>query len=49
MDLALDISKKAKRVFLSHHLQDPIGTIFPDNVVQVTEKKKTRKRAFKSL
>ncbi|XP_076668717.1 senecionine N-oxygenase-like [Andrena cerasifolii] len=34
MDLALDISKKAKRVILSHHLKDPIGTVFPGNVVQ---------------
>ncbi|XP_076245742.1 senecionine N-oxygenase isoform X1 [Calliopsis andreniformis] len=34
MDLALEISRKAKRVLLSHHLQDPIGTVFPDNVVQ---------------
>lgn len=35
MDLALEISKKAKRVILSHHLKDPIGTVFPDSVVQV--------------
>ncbi|KOC68207.1 Flavin-containing monooxygenase FMO GS-OX-like 3, partial [Habropoda laboriosa] len=34
MDLALDISRRAKRVFLSHHLNDPIGTVFPDNVIQ---------------
>ncbi|XP_031844708.2 senecionine N-oxygenase [Nomia melanderi] len=34
MDLALDISKKAKRVILSHHSRDPIGTVFPENVVQ---------------
>lgn len=37
MDLALEISKKAKRVFLSHHLKDPIGTKFPKNVVQVSD------------
>ncbi|XP_076659167.1 senecionine N-oxygenase [Halictus rubicundus] len=34
MDLALDISKKATRVILSHHLKDPIGTVFPENVIQ---------------
>ncbi|CAL7946422.1 unnamed protein product [Xylocopa violacea] len=34
MDLALDISKTAKRVYLSHHLKESIGTIFPENVVQ---------------
>ena len=35
MDLALEISKKAKRVILSHHLKETILTKFPDNVVQV--------------
>nr|XP_012151606.1 PREDICTED: senecionine N-oxygenase-like isoform X2 [Megachile rotundata] len=34
MDLALDISGYAKRVFLSHHSRDPIGTVFPSNVTQ---------------
>ncbi|XP_043256572.1 dimethylaniline monooxygenase [N-oxide-forming] 3-like [Colletes gigas] len=34
MDLALDISKKATRVILSHHTRESIGTIFPENVVQ---------------
>ncbi|KZC12907.1 PREDICTED: senecionine N-oxygenase-like [Dufourea novaeangliae] len=34
MDLAVDISKKATRVILSHHSRDPIGTVFPDNVIQ---------------
>lgn len=34
MDLALEISGTAKRVILSHHLPDPIGTVFPENVVQ---------------
>ncbi|KAL7297720.1 flavin-containing monooxygenase FMO GS-OX5-like [Trichogramma pretiosum] len=34
MDLALEISKKAKRVILSHHLKETILTKFPDNVVQ---------------
>ncbi|XP_078048296.1 senecionine N-oxygenase [Augochlora pura] len=34
MDLALDISKEAKRVILSHHLKDPIETVFPENVIQ---------------
>lgn len=42
MDLALEISAKAKRVMLSHHLKDPIGTIFPENVVQVTDEKQIR-------
>lgn len=37
MDLALEISKKAKRIILSHHLKDPIGTVFPDNVIQVND------------
>lgn len=36
MDLALEISKKAKRVLLSHHNQNPIRTVFPDNVKQVS-------------
>lgn len=35
MDLALEISKKADRVILSHHLKTPILTKFPDNVIQV--------------
>ncbi|XP_029156619.1 senecionine N-oxygenase-like [Nylanderia fulva] len=34
MDLALEISKNANRVILSHHLTDPILTVFPENVVQ---------------
>ncbi|XP_043280179.1 flavin-containing monooxygenase FMO GS-OX5-like isoform X2 [Venturia canescens] len=34
MDLALEISKKAKHVILSHHNKDPIHTVFPANVVQ---------------
>ncbi|XP_011497965.1 PREDICTED: flavin-containing monooxygenase FMO GS-OX4-like [Ceratosolen solmsi marchali] len=34
MDLALEISKKAKRVILSHHLKETILTKFPNNVVQ---------------
>ncbi|KAJ8682282.1 hypothetical protein QAD02_018074 [Eretmocerus hayati] len=34
MDLALEISRKAKRVILSHHLKETILTKFPDNVVQ---------------
>ncbi|XP_076280269.1 senecionine N-oxygenase [Lasioglossum baleicum] len=34
MDLALDISRKATRVILSHHSKDPIGTVFPGNVIQ---------------
>ena len=42
MDLALEISGKAKRVILSHHLKDPIGTIFPENVVQVTDEKQIK-------
>lgn len=40
MDLALDISKKATRVLLSHHSKDPIDTVFPDNVVQVSDGKR---------
>ncbi|XP_071438870.1 senecionine N-oxygenase [Hetaerina americana] len=34
MDLALEISREAKTVILSHHLKDPIATKFPDNVLQ---------------
>ncbi|XP_058798176.1 senecionine N-oxygenase-like [Phymastichus coffea] len=34
MDLALEISRKAKHVILSHHLKETILTKFPDNVVQ---------------
>ncbi|XP_046405917.1 flavin-containing monooxygenase FMO GS-OX5-like [Ischnura elegans] len=34
MDLALEISRQAKNVILSHHLTDPIATKFPDNVQQ---------------
>ncbi|XP_034936131.1 senecionine N-oxygenase-like [Chelonus insularis] len=34
MDLALEISNKAKQVILSHHYPDPIHTIFPENVIQ---------------
>lgn len=43
MDLALEISKKAKRIILSHHLKDPIGTVFPDNVVQKPDIKELTK------
>lgn len=35
MDLALEISKNANRVILSHHLTETIATVFPENVVQV--------------
>ncbi|XP_076177714.1 uncharacterized protein LOC143152001 [Ptiloglossa arizonensis] len=42
MDLALDISKKATRVLLSHHSKDPIDTVFPDNVVQKPDVKELR-------
>ncbi|XP_018337440.1 PREDICTED: senecionine N-oxygenase-like, partial [Trachymyrmex septentrionalis] len=34
MDLALEISKNANRVILSHHLTETIDTVFPENVVQ---------------
>ncbi|XP_020708737.2 senecionine N-oxygenase isoform X1 [Athalia rosae] len=34
MDLALEISKTADRVILSHHLTVPFLTKFPDNVIQ---------------
>ncbi|XP_058833424.1 senecionine N-oxygenase-like [Topomyia yanbarensis] len=34
MDLALEISKKALHVSLSHHSKDPINTIFPKNFRQ---------------
>ncbi|XP_057319304.1 uncharacterized protein LOC130663831 [Microplitis mediator] len=34
MDLALEISSKAKQVVLSHHSRDPIHTVFPENVIQ---------------
>ncbi|XP_032682455.1 senecionine N-oxygenase-like isoform X2 [Odontomachus brunneus] len=34
MDLALEISKNANRVILSHHVKDTILTVFPENVVQ---------------
>lgn len=40
MDLALEISSKAKKVFLSHHNRDPIHTIFPEHVIQVPDVKK---------
>lgn len=43
MDLALEISKNAKRVILSHHLEDPILTRFPDNVIQKPDLKGLRK------
>ncbi|XP_006622656.1 senecionine N-oxygenase-like [Apis dorsata] len=43
MDLALEISKKAKRIILSHHLKDPIGTVFPDNVIQKPDVKELTK------
>lgn len=35
MDLALEISKNANRVILSHHLTETIATVFLENVVQV--------------
>lgn len=38
MDLALDISKTADKVILSHHSREPINTVFPDNVIQVSRK-----------
>lgn len=44
MDLALDISRKAKRVFLSHHLTEPIGTVFPENVIQKPDVKELTER-----
>lgn len=34
MDLALEISKNANRVILSHHSRETICTVFPENVVQ---------------
>ncbi|XP_076751272.1 senecionine N-oxygenase-like isoform X2 [Xylocopa sonorina] len=34
---ALDISRTAKLVFFSHHMQHVIGTVFPDNVVQKSD------------
>uniref|UniRef100_A0A0C9QK99 Flavin-containing monooxygenase n=1 Tax=Fopius arisanus TaxID=64838 RepID=A0A0C9QK99_9HYME len=40
MDLALEISKKARNVILSHHNKDPIRTIFPENVIQLPDIKK---------
>lgn len=33
--MALEISKNASRVILSHHMKDAILTVFPENVVQV--------------
>lgn len=48
MDLALEISRKAKRVILSHHLKDPIGTVFPENVVQVTDERQIKHTCKKS-
>ncbi|XP_062563498.1 senecionine N-oxygenase-like [Armigeres subalbatus] len=33
MDMAYEISKKAERVTLSHHLKDTPKTVFPDNVI----------------
>lgn len=35
MDLALEISKNANRVILSHHMKEAILTVFPENVAQV--------------
>ncbi|KAG8039044.1 hypothetical protein G9C98_003351 [Cotesia typhae] len=40
MDLALEISSKAKQVILSHHNRDPIHTVFPENVIQKPDIKK---------
>lgn len=40
MDLALEISKNANRVILSHHLTETILTVFPENVVQVKASKR---------
>lgn len=40
MDLALEISSKAKQVILSHHNRDPIHTVFPENVIQVIIRKR---------
>ncbi|XP_029033970.2 senecionine N-oxygenase-like isoform X2 [Osmia bicornis bicornis] len=44
MDLALDISGKATRVILSHHSRDPIGTVFPANVIQKPDVKELTER-----
>lgn len=32
MDLALEISKNANRVILSHRITETIGTVYPENV-----------------
>ncbi|XP_063981107.1 uncharacterized protein LOC135164569 [Diachasmimorpha longicaudata] len=37
MDLALEISKKARKVILSHHNPTPIATVFPGNVYQLPD------------
>ncbi|XP_014476792.1 PREDICTED: senecionine N-oxygenase-like [Dinoponera quadriceps] len=37
MDLALEISKCANRVILSHHLKENIFTVFPKNIVQKSD------------
>ncbi|XP_066588830.1 senecionine N-oxygenase isoform X2 [Prorops nasuta] len=44
MDLALEISAKAKRVILSHHLKETILTQFPVNVVQKSDVKELKER-----
>lgn len=43
MDLALEISKNASRVILSHHLNETIATVFPENVVQVKAQAQKKK------
>lgn len=44
MDLALEISKKARKVILSHHSRDPIRTVFPENVIQLPDIEKLYER-----
>lgn len=34
MDIALEISYVAKKVFLSHHLKEKPRSVFPDNLTQ---------------
>lgn len=49
MDLALDISGKATRVILSHHSRDPIGTVFPSNVIQVIKNRGIKKECLTNI